>query len=305
MNINSIIAITDFSVAGNAALDRAAQLAAVHRTTLKLMSLPDPSDQSRSSAAVCLAHSARQLAQRHELSARPVTQVAKSVTHLAEEAASTDLLVLAHERAFSISSMFLGRLPERLLRLCRCPVLVIKNVPREPYSRILVAVDFTPESRTLARLASGIDAAADVALFHAQDTQIEARLRSANVSPEIIERYRDRCIREARADMIQFIDSFEAGSHRVLHAIGRGDPGRQTAVQQLHDGADLVVVGKRRRSALSDLMLGSIAAEALRAAASDVLVVPHDFLSAGRVALHRGAAAARDVALLPARGSAS
>jgi len=77
----------------------------------------------------------------------------------------------------------------------------------------------------------------------------------------------------------------------LFHAIStvnerklRGDAGRQAAVQQQHSGAELLVVGKHRASALSDFVFGSVAKRVLRMATGDVMVVPHDAAPATRAA---------------------
>lgn len=59
---------------------------------------------------------------------------------------------------------------------------------------------------------------------------------------------------------------------------------RQAAVQQEYVGADLVVVGKRRRSAVAEFFCGSVAQRLLSWSSSDVLVVPHDHRSSTRAA---------------------
>lgn len=60
-----------------------------------------------------------------------------------------------------------------------------------------------------------------------------------------------------------------------MSAVGRGDPARQAAVQQEYGGADLIVVGRRLRSAVADFFFGSVARRLLSWSSSDVLVVPH------------------------------
>ena len=69
-----------------------------------------------------------------------------------------------------------------------------------------------------------------------------------------------------------------------MSAVGRGDPARQAAVQQEYVGAELIVVGKRRRSAVADFFCGSVAQRLLSWSSSDVLVVPHDHRSSTRAA---------------------
>jgi nucleotide-binding universal stress UspA family protein len=60
-----------------------------------------------------------------------------------------------------------------------------------------------------------------------------------------------------------------------VSSVGRGDPARQAAVQQQYSNADLLVVGKRHRGALTDFLFGSVALRVLRWCTGDVLVVPH------------------------------
>jgi hypothetical protein len=68
-----------------------------------------------------------------------------------------------------------------------------------------------------------------------------------------------------------------------MSAIGRGDPARQVAVQQEYGGAELIVVGRRLRSAVADFFFGSVAQRVLSWSSSDVLVVPHGYRSSTRI----------------------
>ncbi|MEP6825274.1 MAG: universal stress protein, partial [Ramlibacter sp.] len=62
----------------------------------------------------------------------------------------------------------------------------------------------------------------------------------------------------------------------------------QAVVQQQYCGAELIVVGKRPASAVSDFVFGSVSQRVLRYATSDVLVIPHGFRSGTRsLAGHR------------------
>lgn len=279
MNLRSIVAITDFSTEANAALERAAQLAVRHRATLKLACQPAPTEQARSSASACLTHAARQLEHRHLFAARPITQVARDFERLAQDAAGADLLVLAQRRECSFKALFQGRLAERLLRISRRPVLVIKSAPYRRWARVLVAIDFAPQSRMLAEIACAIDPESQIELLHTVCTQTESKLRSADVAVGIIESHRDQLACQARERLVRFADSLGSRTTRVAHAIAHGEPGSQAAIRQGRAGADLVVVGKRRSSLLTDFLFRSVAQRVLRWATSDVLIVPHDFRS--------------------------
>lgn len=282
VNLHTIIGVTDFSVLGGAALDRAAMLAKTHHATLEIMSLPSAEGPSGTAALANLTAAAEQLAERHALAVRPIAQVANSLADLAEEADSADLIVLPAAPERAIRTWLHGYTAERLLRLSWCPMLVVKEAPRRPYEQILVSVDFKPQSQTLVELAARIDGKADITLFHALGTQIETRLRSSDVAPDIIRDWRESCMRDARQRLHSFADGLGAQRERIRHALGRGEPGHQVASHQKRNGADLTVVGKHRSSMFTDLLFGAVAHQVLREATSDVLVVPHDYRPAAR-----------------------
>jgi nucleotide-binding universal stress UspA family protein len=189
-------------------------------------------------------------------------------------ATGMDLVVLPHWHERSTAAFFRGQPVLRLLRRCSSPVLVVRRARRPHYERILVAVDFAPASRSLAQLAAAFDPQAKVELFHAVSTLDEARLRACEATDHAIRAYRAKCRRHAERQMLTLTDSFGARRNRFLTSFGRGDPGRQTVVQQEHSRADLVVLGKKRASGWEDFFCGSVAHRVLSWGSSDVLVVP-------------------------------
>ncbi|MGO4394030.1 universal stress protein [Variovorax sp. M-6] len=303
MNIRSILAITDFSLQANQAVERAAQLAVEHRATLKLMVFAAKGGAEPVHAASRLAHAAKDLAGRLGITVRTVNQSANSLADVAQEASCADLLVLGHGRERTLSALLRGQTAERLARLCRCPILVSKLLPRQRYRRILVAVNFTPASKNLVKLAWMLDDDAEVELFHAISTLNEAKLRSAEVSHQAIKAYRHECMRHARDRIFWLTDSFDARRNRVMSAIGHGDPARQAAIQQDYVGADLLVVGKGSNSPIADFVFGSVAQRVLCWASSDVLIVPDDFQASTRAAAKQRIEAER--AFAPAAGRIS
>ncbi|MFI5446908.1 universal stress protein [Polaromonas sp. UC242_47] len=288
MTIQSILALTDFSASGNHALERAAWLAAEHRAALTIMytALGDKPDCA--DAAQRLVYQARQLAAQFGLAVGTVDATHHSAERLAIDARRADLLVLGHAYQRSWMSFLSGQPALQLMRLCHCPVLVTKNESNKPYGRTLVAVDFTPASRRLVELACLLDGKAEVELFHAVSARDEAKLRSAEASTQAVKAYRQACISYAQGRILSLTDSFDTRRNRVLSTIGHGDPARQLLTQQQHTGADLLVVGKQRRSTLMDFFFGSVAQRVLRWSAADLLVVPHDFQLATSAMAPRG-----------------
>lgn len=293
MNIHTLIGVTDFSALGDAALDRAALLAQAHCATLEIVGLPLAEGTPGISAAVRLTQAARRLATCHQLTFRPIGRVLSNLSQLAGQADRADLIVLPAGRDHPVQALLLGSTAHRLLRLSACPVLVVKQAPKQRYQQILVAIDFRPSSQALAEQATRIDTDSAITLFHALDTQIETRLRSSDVSPDVIRDWQTRCLHDARERLDRFAERFGAQRARIRHAFGRGAPGHQVALRQQRDGADLTVVGKQRGSLFTDLLFGSVAHQVLREATCDVLIVPHDFQLRGRRLPLRSAAADR------------
>ncbi len=280
MNIKSILVATDLSAQENAAVQRAWQLADAHGATVKLVYLAPRGQRVPPHAASRLANAARQLEEGLGLRAQAAPLEAGKVADLVAHARDVDLVVLPHRRERSTAAFFRGQPVLRLLRACHRPVLVTRLGHGAHYRRVLVAVDFSPESVALVKLAAAFGARAELELFHAIDTLDEARLRSAEATEHAVRLYREKCMRHARERMLTLTDSFDARRNRLLTAIGRGDPGRQTVIQQERSGADLVVVGKRTSSAWEDFLCGSVAHRVLSWGSSDVLVVPPAFMQA-------------------------
>ena len=278
MNIQTILAVTDLSAEGNRAATRAAIFAAQHRALLKVMYapkgfLPAPGAKTQED----LRQFATEINSRFDILVKNVANTSGHLHAVVHEASGVDLLVLAEHRERTVRSFFCGQPIERLQRFVRCPILLSRLEVFHRYRRMLVAVDFTPESKKLVKLAWSLDSDSEVELFHALNKTHEGKYRYADVSEEAIKAYRHESLLEARERLFWLSDSSTARRNRVLAAIGKGDVARQAVIQQQHANAELLVVGKRRGSSFSDFLLGSIAQRVLWSSDGDVLVVPHDW----------------------------
>lgn len=276
MSIHSILALTDFSTMGEHALERAALLAAAHQATLRVMYFDDTPHPGIVDPDARLAQRARQLARRHQITVQSITRRAPGLESLLEQARRADLLVLDARRQWRWTRLWKSALADRLLRHGPCPVLVVQRAPERAYARVLVAVDFKPQSQALVRIACGLSPAPELQLFHAVSSAYASRMRSAQVAADALQAYRTEALRHAQHRILALHDSVDTRRTRVMSVVGDGDPARQTAVQQEAIGADLVVVGKRRGVPLLDLLLGSVAQRLLSWSSCDVLTVPHD-----------------------------
>lgn len=278
MNIQSILAITDLSAQGNRTVVRAAMLAAKHRALLKIMYAPkDWLPSQNADVHEDVRRLAAEIHARFDILVKNVIDISGQLHAVAEEARWVDLLVIGDQHEKSITTFFYGQPIERLQRVVHCPILLARLEVFHNYRRILVAVDFTPESKKLVKLAWSLDSHAQVELFHALNTMHEGKLRYADVSERAMKAYRHESMREARERFFWLSDSSTARRNRVVAAIGKGDAARQAVIQQQHANAELLVVGKRRSSGFSDFFLGSVAQRVMRWSNGDVLVVPHDW----------------------------
>lgn len=277
MNIQSILAVTDLSEHGNRTVYRAAMLAAQHRALLKIMYAPRDFIVSESAnVQEDVRRLAAEVHARFDILVKNVSDASGNLQAVVDEARWVDMLVIGEHRERSAKPFFCGQPVERLLRAVPCPILLARLEVFHRYRRILVAVDFTPESKKLVKLAWSLDSDAQVELFHALNTMHEGKLRYAEVSEQAMKAYRHESLRDAHERLFWLSDSSTARRNRVVAMIGRGDAARQAVVQQQHANAELLVVGKRRSSVFSDFLFGSVAQRVLRWSSGDVLLVPHD-----------------------------
>jgi nucleotide-binding universal stress UspA family protein len=244
-----------------------------------------PGEAPPADAAKRLGQHARQLSQVHGIKVRVAGRLAHTARELLPEAGAADLVVWGTVRVRSLRSFFLGQPVDELLRSARRPVLLTRGRAEHPYRKLLVAVDFSQASPSLADAGCAISKTARVELFHAIDTINERKLRQAEVPDRDIKVYRAQCLRHAQDRMVRLTDSCDTRRNRVQSAIGRGDPSLQALVQQQRGGSDLIVVGRHPASAFSDLMFESVSARIVSFSAgndtrSDVLIVPHDWQAA-------------------------
>lgn len=275
MHIESILVATDLSPHDAVGVQRACQLAALHRAALKLVYVPRGHDPEAEDPAT-LPETARLLERRLGLPVRALLPGPANLADLRHEDAA-DLLVLADRHERSLASWWRGQPLQQLLRHWPSPVLVTRGVPQPNYRRILATIDLSDRSKALVAAAAAMDPQAELELFHAVSTREQASRYELEVPPQAASAsYREECARFLRYRMVSMTDSFETRRNRVLATIGQGEIGRQTVIQQEHSGADLVVVGSRRQSLLGELLRGSVAWRVVAEAASDVLVVPLD-----------------------------
>ncbi|RYG55850.1 MAG: hypothetical protein EON56_05055 [Alphaproteobacteria bacterium] len=305
MHYKTILAVTDLSANGNEAVQRAAVIAANCGAELHLMYAPPADHPAWPYNEAHLRELARCVTSTAKVSVKVARRCGASLGDVAAEANCADLLVSAYRPECLVGTFFKGEWHQRVMRLTRCPVLLTRSSGRRPYAKIVVAVDFTEAARQLVAYAGGVDDRAHLELFHAVSRMDEAKLRSADVSWEIVKNFRVHQEAQARKRLHELSQSISTGGRLPTLSIGSGEPGRQTSLQQQDTGASLIVVGKTRRSAATEFFCGAISSRVLAWSLSDVLIVPHDRQSSSRAAAKQRMAASMGNARSDAKGSRS
>lgn len=181
------------------------------------------------------------------------------------------LLIIGARGASGMRAWLLGATAERLLGLTRRPILLVRQAPREPYRKVIVAVDCSPWSMQSIRLAQAVAPSARLILLHAYDVPFEGKMRLAGVDDDMIKRYAAKEHQEVFMRLKQ--SAREAGipaswQQQVIH----GDAAAVILQQQEEEGADLIVLGKHGVGMVEELLLGSVTKHVLAEARCDTLV---------------------------------
>ena len=198
----------------------------------------------------------------------------------ATRAAQAELIVMGRGGGRGLRDLFIGSTAERVIRLMRVPVLVVRTPARSTYKKPALAVEFDEAAphtlSVLRRLLS--PAAVGVTVIHAIDTPYhglvypslsrdeaeqfdsELELRAASKMAKLFVREIGRPL---QLDAIRWKPHVRSGSARMVI---------EKAVKRT--GADLLVLGTAGRAGVAHLLLGTVAGDVLRAVSCDVLLVP-------------------------------
>ena len=192
---------------------------------------------------------------------------ADAIAHTAETE-DCGLIVLGITRDAVLDRILLGRTTDRLLRRSRLPLLVVKERPRRPYRRIVVATDFSEASRAALEAAARLFPGQSVTVFHAY----EAPFSGLTADPRACRQdYREIPLQRCRA----FLASVRrpAGWRPERVVVENGSPHRLLRNYVRDLDVDLVVLGIRRRNAIWELIAGSAGKTILDDVPCDVLVI--------------------------------
>lgn len=289
MPVQYIVTATDFSPASTLALQRAARLAAARRALLHVTTvLPSGwlgqvrawfagADVQADADAIGqrLAEHAESLRREGlpEVRSQVLDGAARDeIAALAHRLDAHLLVVGAHGRSL-VGETILGSTALALLERCDVPILVVRNDAEQDYQRVLVGVDFSDASARALRFAAELCPRVDLSLLHAYEDPFAAELFLGQANPEAETYYRSRAREQAKRSIDGFVAALGGLAERCHPLIAYGPPGLLLSREALHQQADLVVLGSRRKGPLEAALLGSVASNVTQMVASDVLLV--------------------------------
>lgn len=196
------------------------------------------------------------------------------LSELAKESGSLkDGLLVCGARGESVVRHFvMGSTALRLLNSVTCSILVVKQLPHEPYRKALVPVDFSPSSRRAVEQAKRLAPHSEFTLLHAFEAPFEGHLRYASVDESTIQHYLVAARNDAQQKLRELRDEAGLSAKRCKLLVVHGNPVLSITQHEVELDADLIVMGKYGESLLEDVILGSVTRHVLTECQCDVLV---------------------------------
>lgn len=286
-NLKCIVAATDFSTDACRAVGRAALIARQQGATLHLLHVISPlalypglenypavDDPARLAAAQSrLEASARGLHKRFGVHAQLAQRVGRAHTQIADYASTVaaDLVVAGALGKSFLPRFLVGSTASRLLRVCACSVLIVRNEPTEAYRQVVAALDFFPHTRAVAEWASRLAGEGQLQLLHVLEPADDIGPGRAGPSDTAAARQRDAELRTIAGNLLANVQSGLPGD--VACRIETGYPPALILACAPTWRAELIVLGREGRGGLEKFLLGSVSKDVVQAAGCDVLVV--------------------------------
>ncbi|GAB3666846.1 universal stress protein [Ramlibacter alkalitolerans] len=184
------------------------------------------------------------------------------------------LVVLPSLRANPLREWIMGTQAERLIRLCRSPVLVVKRPALLAYRRVLVPLDLEDHAVPLITVAASLSRGSRLEVLHALDDGDEQVLQGMDGADEAVRGFRQHRAQGAFLALHRLIAAAEAGDAGAEAAIEFGEAPAVVLARARAWDAELMVIGKAQRGLLANYFLGGLTQRMLAQAPSDVLVHP-------------------------------
>ena len=286
-SLQRILVASDLSEQANIAIDRAVELAREHKAELIVLHIVDEDLPSyvKNYLMTATDRNIRNLLSRKPHSKETTITidivVGRPDLDIAEraEVENADLIVVGlHDRILEENLKIQGTLVEQVIQKTSLPVLVVKNQPREPYSSVVVGVDFSDYSQAAARSAAIVAPGATLHLVHACQRQpdLSSQLHDAGKESNPLDECAVRMQSSKMSKMTSFGERAVAGIDKkpsLHHVLEGGETHAVLKAQISNSDADLVSIGTHGRTGIARSLLGSVATDILNDRLVDVLVV--------------------------------
>ncbi len=298
MTLTSIVIGYDLSSNSDHALDRACALALQHQAKLVLVhaqandELPaDAGDSAmlqilgevsgavRNEEAIRLADKLAAIEAKGVVT-ELVSRVGPADELLAKVASeqAAELIVVGTHGHTGLSRFLLGSVAASTIRHATCDVLVVRGGSTQPYTRPLIATDFSPQSsKAIASAARLCAPEARLEVIHAW--QLPAGSWGATLLGQARfpwSTVRDAVLAGAQQQADKLVAEHAAAGRTIHVELVQGPPAQVITHAAERAGHDLIAVGAHGHRGVRRLLLGSVAESTIRHAPCSVLVVHHE-----------------------------
>lgn len=289
--MNKLLVATDFSAPARHAVMRSAALAqhlkaALHITHIiepsftehlkALLKLDQEQTQQHAENNAKLQLNALMVAVNEQSEIQPTVslQSGSLLPTLAEQVAqyAADLVLVSSKGEDFIRHWTLGSTAERLIRLLKCPMLVVKQSTQVGYRRVMIAVDFSDWSLSSIQLAQQIASDAHYVLAHVFDVPEEGKLRMAGVSEFDIINYRNELMQERQVDLKRLAQQAVLSDAQWSPLVMKGNASSRLLEAEEEQDIDLIVLGKHGKGWFEEMLLGSTTKHLLTDSRTDLLI---------------------------------
>ncbi len=292
MSNDSILVATDFSKCSEAAIERAAQLAAQTGSSLHILHVVKlslyhdfmefiGSNQKTVLQGLIdtglsqLKTTADAIHQRYNIPTSTEVREGKVVDEILACAKSRNvkLIVAGAYGSSETKDKIFGSTIDRIVRNSTSNLLVVHASSTKSYQHALIPVDFSNYSLPAIKLAAALLPKAEIRLFHAFESLYEDKLRTVGVEPHVISEFVQHARHEAAQNMELLITKTGLDKTRLVTRTIEHGSARQTIKDYIEKhNIDLIVMGRHGRSHLEKLFLGSTTRHILAESRCDVLV---------------------------------
>ena len=279
--INRILVGTDFSDGSSAALDLALHIAKRHDASITILPvIPELPVSIPLSLQTQVEENLAAFAARAEGVDVPIEttfgtgQPWETIASSAEEA---DLVVVGDRGRTACTTRILGGTSDRVVRLCRSPVLVARSsrdATANGITTILAATDFSPEATiAIERAVELFDESDDrhLILLHVFEPVVDCVYDAVATIPYPTEAE----VSESRVFLEQLAERYQTRGIEVTTRTALGTAASSIEEEAQRVGADLIALGTHGRSGMARVLLGSVAERVLHHATCPVLTVRH------------------------------